>query len=61
MKVEKNKTTVIAYVLTLSESEFSTLRKFIGRTSPNNRKELADLNDEENDIISKIYLDIEGK
>lgn len=57
MDVKKSETTI--YVLTLSELEFSTLYEFIGRTSRFTRKEIADLSDEENDIISELYLDID--
>lgn len=57
MYVKKSETTI--YVLTLSELEFSTLYKFIGRTSDSIRKNIADLSDEENNIISELYQDID--
>ena len=57
MDVKKSKTAV--YVLTLLELEFSVLHKFIGRTSYNDRKKIADLSDEENDIISELYQDMD--
>ncbi len=54
MEVKVNNT----YVLTLSELEFSTLHKFIGRTSKTDRRSIANLSDEENDVISELYANI---
>jgi len=48
---------VITYVMTLSELEFYALRKLIGATSYDKRKEYG-LSNDENNVISELYGDI---
>ena len=56
MNVEMNK----IYMCTLSKSEFNALHKLIGNSSSNDRKKFANLSDDENDIISELYLSIDN-